>query len=270
MRFLLELEPSTDLDALTASAEAAQDAGLDGVLLRQSEALATPLVAAAALAARVREAHLAVELDLGDRHPLELAEEAAVVDLSSAGRLLLVARPAPGAEEHYGEALDLLRTALAARPFRFEGRRWRVPADLPQNEHRIDTHVRLMPAPAQLRLAVWGAGAGRDEALRRGLGYLAPAAADAAELGAAYARAEAALGPALIGAPRARRERLDAPAELVARLRAGRAAFGQDVAVVAGGAGTADVLARAVSPRVQLNRLPDGLEAFWDASGAPP
>lgn len=264
MRFLLEPEPTTDLDALTVAAGAAQAAGLDGVLLRQSPELATPLMAASALAPRVPDIHLAVEIEIGDRHPLELAEEAAVVDLTSAGRLLLVARPAPGAEDDYAEALDLLRTALIARPFRFHGRRWRVPAELDENAHRIDDHVRLMPAPAQLRLPVWGAGDGRGEALARGLGHLAAADDDPVELGAAYERAEAALGPALLGAPRARRERLDDPAALVERLRAGREAFGQDCAVVAGGAEAAAVLGARVSPRVQLNRLPEGLEAFWD------
>jgi len=264
MRFLLEPEPTTDLDALTGAALAAHAAGLDGVLLREAPALSAPLMAASALAPRVPDIRLAVEVELGDRHPFELAEEAAVVDLVSGGRLLLVARPTRGAGDDYGEALDLLRTALTARPFRFEGRRWRVPANLPENVHGIDTLVRLMPAPAQLRLDVWGAGAGREQALARGLGHLADADDDPAELGAAHA----ALGPAALGAPRARRERLDAPEALVARLRAGRVDFGQDCAVVAGGADVARTLGAYVSPRVQLNRLPEGLEAFWEESHA--
>jgi len=53
-----------------------------------------PLITAAALAGRVPDLLLAVELELGDRHPFEVAEEAAVVDLASGGRLLLVVRPA--------------------------------------------------------------------------------------------------------------------------------------------------------------------------------
>jgi alkanesulfonate monooxygenase SsuD/methylene tetrahydromethanopterin reductase-like flavin-dependent oxidoreductase (luciferase family) len=266
MRFLLEPEPTTDLDALTETARAAHACGLDGVLLRQSPALASPLMAASALAARVGEIRLAVEVDVGDRHPFELAEEVAVVDLTSGGRLLVVARPAPGAADVYDEALDLLRTALAARPFRFEGRRWRVPALLEQNEHGLDTHVRLMPAPAQWRLEVWGADAGRDAALARSLGYLAEADDDPAELGAAYARSADAFGPAAIGAVRARRERLDTPQDLVVRLRDGREAFGQDCAVVPGGAGAAHVLGTYVGPRVQLNRLPPGLEEHWQST----
>ena len=64
---------------------------------------------AAALAGRVPDLILAVEVEIGDRHPFELAEEVAVVDLASGGRLVVAARPAPGAGEDYGEALDLVR-----------------------------------------------------------------------------------------------------------------------------------------------------------------
>ncbi len=265
MRFLIEPPPSTDLAALLAVAGAAHEAGLDGILITQSAPLlAAPLLMAAGVAAEVPDLRIAVELELGERHPVELAEEAAVVDLVSAGRLVLITRPAPGAADAYAEALDLLQLSLQARPFTFRGAHWRVPAELPQNEHRIDSQVRVMPAPAQLRLELWGSGDGRDQALARGLGYLAAGDADAGELGHAYQQAQNALGPALLGAVRARRERLDSEQELVGRLRAGRAAFGQDCAVVQGGAETAERLGRLVLPRVQLHRLPPGLEDYWD------
>lgn len=132
MRFLIEPDPSGDLEAITAVARAARTSALDGILLRQTNSQPAPLVTAAALAGRVADLVLAVEVDVGDRHPFELAEEYAVVDLAAGGRLVLVARPAPGAVSDYGEALDLIRTALAPRPFRFEGRRWTVPAGLPR------------------------------------------------------------------------------------------------------------------------------------------
>jgi len=267
MRLLLEPEPDTELDALTAQAQAAHAAGLDGIMLRQTRAVPVPLIVAAALAGRIDDLLLAVEVDVGDRHPFELAEEVAVVDLTSAGRLVLVARPAVGAEEEYSEALDLLRTALTARPFRFEGRRWRVPAELPENVHNLETHIRLMPAPAQVRVEIWGSGSGRDAALERGLGYLADADAEPEDLGRAYDRAAAALGPAAIGAPRARRESLGDSDALVARLRAGRDAFGQDWAVVAGGSGEATALGTEVRPRVQLHRLNPTLERLWEVGG---
>jgi len=253
MRFLLELEPGADLDALTGGALAAHAAGLDGVLVRESAELPAPLIAAAALSARVPDVLLAVELGLGVRHPFEVAEEAAVVDLASGGRLILVARPA---SEDYAEALDLVRAALTPRPFRFEGRRWKVPANLAENEHGIEARVRMMPPPAQVRLELWGSGAGRDAALERGLGHLADPDADPAELAAAHEAA----GPAALGAPRARRETLGDPDALVARLRAGREAFGQDWAVVTG---DAHVLGTRVRPRVQLHRYNPKLEELW-------
>jgi alkanesulfonate monooxygenase SsuD/methylene tetrahydromethanopterin reductase-like flavin-dependent oxidoreductase (luciferase family) len=264
MRILIEPDPGADLDEITAVAQAAHASGLDGIMLTQTGALPKPLMTASALAGRVPDLIIAVEVELGDRHPFELAEEAAVVDLASGGRLVLVARPAPGAAEDYGEALDLVRTALTPRPFRFEGRRWRVPAQLQQNVFELETAVRLTPSPAQVRLEIWGAAAGIEAALARGLGYLAGADDDPLALSAAYDRVAEALGPVAIGAPRARRETLSDADVLVDRLRAGRETFGQDWAVVAGGPEQADVLGKRVRPRVQLQRLNPGVERLWE------
>lgn len=270
MRFLLELPASADLPVMASAARGAQAAGLDGILLSQALGLPTPLLTAAALAPEVPDLRLAVELEVGVRHPFEIAEEAAVVDLVSGGRLVLIARPTRGAEEDFPEALELLQRALSARPFRFEGRRWRVPANLEANAYRIDSQVRMMPAPAQLRMEIWGTGSARDHALACALGYLAGREEDQALLGDAYRAAERSVGLPLIGAIRAQRDQLDSAEALTSRLLAGRRMFGQDLVVVPGGASTAQVLARQVSPRVQLNRLPPGLEQFWATSGDDP
>jgi alkanesulfonate monooxygenase SsuD/methylene tetrahydromethanopterin reductase-like flavin-dependent oxidoreductase (luciferase family) len=266
MRLLLEISLDADLDTLSDHARAAHEAGLDGIMLTQSASSPVPLIVAAALAGRVADLLLVVEVEVGERHPFELAEEVAVVDLVCGGRLVLVTRPAPGAEEHYGEALDLMRTALTARPFRFEGRRWRVPAGLPENVHELEDRVRLTPAPAQVRCEIWGAGSGREAALERGLGYLAGSRDDPAELGEAYERAASVLGPAALGAPRARREILLDAGALVHRLHEGRDSFGQDWAVVAGGPQQAAQLGTRVRPRVQLQRLNPRVEELWEAS----
>jgi hypothetical protein len=131
-----------------------------------------------------------------------------------------------------------------------------VPANLEQNVNNPERRVRMLPAPAQPRLELWTAGAaGRAAGVERGLGHLA----DEGEPWVAAA------GPAALGAPRARRERWDDAASLLARLRAGREAFGQDWAVVAAPVEAAPDLGAIVRPRVQLDRLPEGLEAFWDA-----
>jgi len=158
-----------------------------------------------------------------------------------------------------------MRSAFAPAPFTFDGATWRVPAGLPANVHSVERRARLTPAPVQPRLEVWGAGAGREAALERSLGYLAGAEDDPAELGAAWRAAAAALGPAAIGAARARREPDDDGGALVARLRAGREAFGQSWAAGRASAEAAHRISRWVRPRVQIDRLPVGLEAHWDA-----
>jgi alkanesulfonate monooxygenase SsuD/methylene tetrahydromethanopterin reductase-like flavin-dependent oxidoreductase (luciferase family) len=265
LRFLLEPVGARSLDDVLRAGEAAHAAGLDGVLLSASEELPAPLMVAAALAACVGEIRIAVLVEGGDRHPIELAEEAAVVDVASAGRLVLAVRPAVGCEEAYGEVLDLLRLSFAARPFRFEGVHWTVPAGLPQNVHNVERLVRVTPAPAQARLELWGTGrAGRADALARGLGYLADVQEDDAALATAWAAT--ATNPSALGSPRARREAWTDVSSLLARLRAGRAAWDQDWAAVSAPLDALVELTSVIRPRVQLDRLPPGLEAFWDES----
>jgi hypothetical protein len=76
--------------------------------------------------------------------------------------------------------------------------------------------------------------------------------------------------PAALGAPRARDEQWEGGRQLVARLRAGREAFGQDWAVVCAPASAAAEIGRYVRPRVQLDELPPGLQDHWDTSSWPP
>ena len=187
MRFLLEQRAADGLDALVGLATAAHAAGLDGVLVEE-------LVSASAVAARVDEILVAAEVELGVRHPLEVAEEAAVTDLVAGGRLVLVVRPAAGADERFAEELDVVRHALAARPFRFEGDALQVPANLPQNVHLPEHRVRVTPAPAQVRLEVWGAGAAaRRTTLERALGHLADVDEEPDRLAVAWREADEAL-----------------------------------------------------------------------------
>jgi hypothetical protein len=270
MRFLLEPAGVDGLPAALEAAHAARAAGLDGLLLSRSAALPAPLVVAAAVGPAVADILIAAEVSLGDRHPVELAEEAAVTDLAAGGRLVLVAAPAePDQPEVYREALDLLRTALAPHPFRFRGEQWTVPAGLEQNVHNLEERVRVTPATLQPRLEIWTSGpdAGPDE--RRALGHLAAAGDDPARLGYAWAQAELALGPALIGAARGRRAEYAGPAALLADLHAGRRAFGQDWAIVRAPAAAAMEIGREVRPHVQLDRLPPGLVEHWAQGGIP-
>ena len=263
MRFLLEHPAPRDVDDLVACAEAARAAGLDGLLVTEWDTLPGALVSAAVVGASVDEVLVAAEVTVGMRHPVEIAEEAAVTDLGCGGRLVLVARPSLEAPERYAESLDVIRHAVGARPFRFEGEHWRVPANLPQNVDQPEQLVRVTPAPAQPRLELWGAGSGRDAAIERALGHLAAIDDDEAALARAWAAADA--SPASIGAPRARREAWSGAEELLGRLRRGRAAFGQDWACVVAPPEAAGEIGSLVRPRVQLHALTPGLEQFWDA-----
>jgi alkanesulfonate monooxygenase SsuD/methylene tetrahydromethanopterin reductase-like flavin-dependent oxidoreductase (luciferase family) len=263
MRLLLEPEPVADLDALLAAGRAAYGAGLDGIMLASGPALPAPLLAAAALGPALDGLLIAAEVAIGDRHPIEVAEEAVTTDLACGGRLILVCAPAAGAEPNFPEALDLIRTSLAARPFSHPSPRWPVPARLPGNSFGIEQRLRVSPAPARARLEIWGSGGGAAAAIARGLGALV----EGPDPAAVYAEAERTLGPALapalIGAPRARRDRFDRSAALTERLLAGRAAFGQDWAVVTATPDQAAELGVDVRPRVQLEQLPAGLEHLW-------
>jgi len=218
----LALEPAgAERAQPVAAARAAWAAGLDGVLLTACDALPAPLVTAAYVAATVPDLLVAAEVELGDRHPLEVAEEALTADQATGGRLVVVARPAAGAEDAYDEALELVRTAAVARPFAFAGERWRVPARLAENTDAHDELVRVMPPPARARLELWRAG----------------------------------------DLPRVRH---GDPAATVAALRAGRAEHGWEWAALTAPVAAAAELGARVRPRVQLDRLPDGLERHWE------
>lgn len=261
MRFLLEPTGVSDAEGLLAHGRAALGAGLDGVLLSASPELPAPLISAAALGGALEHLLVAVDVALGDRHPVELAEEAAVVDLGLGGRLVLGVHPDPADPASFEEALDLLRTACAAAPFRWEGERWRVPANLPENVNNPERRVRVSPPPYQPRLEVWGCGPLAWGALERGLGHVASPEQSLEQVAERWGAVEA--QPFAIGAPRARRHRFAAAAELREELLAGRQAFGQDWAIVAGDAAVAAAVGREVRPHVQLDALPSGLADFW-------
>jgi hypothetical protein len=176
---------------------------------------------------------------------------------------VLVVHAAVGTEDDFEEALDFLRTAFGARPFRWSGPRWRSPANLPENVNNPERRTRLMPPPSQPRLEVWASRDHGEAATARGIGHLADAGADPDELARLWKSAED--NPAVIGAPRARNERWDGGPKLVARLRAGRLAFGQDWTAVSAPASAAAELGRYVRPRVVLDELPPGLESHWDS-----
>lgn len=293
MRFLLQ-PAGEDAERPVEAARAAHAAGLDGVLLAPSEELPAPLVTAAYVAASVPDVLIAAEVPIGDRHPVEVAEEALVADQASGGRLILVARPAPGAEDAYAEALDLVRVATVARPFRFAGERWTVPARLPENSDAHDDLLRVTPPPARARLELWCSGVPVAVAAEHDLGHVAEAQPANGTVAAAAERAPveriaergtrsaagtdariaaddgprsgttgAAFESGVLVDRRARRDRWIGAGALVERLRAGRVEIGQDWSVVVAPIAAAAEIGGEVRPRVQLDRLPEGLEQHW-------
>ena len=123
----------------------ADDLGFDTIGIAEHHAtddgyLPSPLVFAAAAAARTRRITLRPSVLLAPLYePVKLAEDAAVVQLLSAGRLVLAIgagyRPAEFAmfgvrREHrrrlYEEAIEVLRRAWTGEPFEYRGRPVRV------------------------------------------------------------------------------------------------------------------------------------------------
>ena len=236
-----------------------------------------PLVTAAALAASTSSPRLAAAVTAG-AHPILLAEEAAVADLSCHGRLVLVLASDEAALLR--ETVELLFRAWAARPFRHDGPRWSVPAGLPEHEN-AELQVRVTPAPEQLEPTVWLAGqAAVSVAAEFGL---APVGESEATATAFWTAAERDGGPAALRARRPHRLRVEAdaqgrvePAALIGRLRAERDAWGADVAILElppglTGAARERALGRiatAVAPAIALDRVPRGLSEYWEGESA--
>ena len=218
---------------------------------------------------------IGITASVGLDHPIELAEEAAVADLALGGRLVLGVRPVVGADDALPEILELLLECFASHPFRHQGRRWQVPANLDHNVFNLEDLVRVAPAPAQLELPVWVVGpSGRRAAAERGLGVVADADEPTADLARWWAETNAE-HPNLVR--RIRRSAIWEPPlddgrvvvdEAVDELRGLQRAIGLDLVIVhhARGSSSDAVMSdvsRFVRPLVQLDRLPPGLEAHW-------
>ena len=145
-------------------ARLAQESGFDSVWLDEEDFSgggpgAAALVAAAAVAACTSAIRIGVIVPLGLTHPVYTAEDFAVLDNISAGRVIAALRPpsgAAGAAARFEEALEVCLRAWAPGPFRFRGEHFRIPANLPQNGPAAAlAQVSVTPKPAQPRLPVW-------------------------------------------------------------------------------------------------------------------
>ncbi len=153
--------PSTA--GLMELAALAQESGFDSVWLAEEDFSAAgqgaaALVAAAAVAACTSAIRVGVIVPLGLSHPIYSAEDLAVLDNISAGRVIAALRPpsARDAAERFAEALEVCLRAWAPAPFRFQGEHFRIPANLPENDHAAAiTHLSVTPKPAQPALPAW-------------------------------------------------------------------------------------------------------------------
>jgi alkanesulfonate monooxygenase SsuD/methylene tetrahydromethanopterin reductase-like flavin-dependent oxidoreductase (luciferase family) len=279
MRFGLvidTLDGGDPLGSLVRQASEAEDAGFDLVWLAESATIPSPAVSAAALAPHTATIRVGAAVEAGV-NPVYLAEEAAVADLTLGGRLVLAL--GAGDAGLLGETADVLLAATAARPFRHEGEQFRIPANLAQNEVNCEERVRVTPATAQLELPIWLTGPhAADVAVERCLSFVAGAETSTETLAEAWRQAGHRLGPAVNRLRRVAIRDIAVGAggtvdddAVVRQLRADQRAWGLDVVLVRlPGAATADTrlhavgdIAARVMPRVQLDRLPPGLETYW-------
>lgn len=206
---LSPLQAGGDFEETIQECERAEAAGFDSVWLGEHHGSAmmhpTPLIRLAAIAGRTRRLRLGTGvLLLPLYHPLAVAEEAAMVDVISGGRLVLglgvgyapeefAAFGVPIAERgsRMDEALPLLHRLFTEEKVTHEGRHYRV------------TGVTVTPRPVQRpRPPVWIAG------------WIEPAIRRAARLGDAW-----------LGGPSAR---LDELSTCVHLYRSARAAAGRE------------------------------------------
>ena len=105
-------------------------------------------LAAAAMVAEWVPIRVGAVVDLAGQHPLYLAEDIAVADLTARGRIEVVVRGGTA------EQLRLLVDALSGAHLRFEGESLRVPAHLEANQPSPD-RLALNPHPAQPVVPLW-------------------------------------------------------------------------------------------------------------------
>lgn len=121
----------------------------------------TTIVHAAQVAGVVDFARIAVRVDLGIDHPITLAEDLAVLDNISGGRIVALLDTDSLSVDDATEAVSLVRAGLSARPVQHRGRRWSVPAGLAGQDDV--TAVQVTPEPVQVEVPTWVMGANAAE-----------------------------------------------------------------------------------------------------------
>ena len=151
----IDLHDAT-LDSLISLASQAASSSFDAVWVAESRADgAGGGLAAAALLAQVVPIRVGAVVDLGLYHPLHLAEDIAVADLTSQGRVEVILRMATAAQRDLlEEHLEVLALALSGAHIKWTGKHLRVPAGIEANQP-TPSRLALNPRPAQPVVPIW-------------------------------------------------------------------------------------------------------------------
>jgi alkanesulfonate monooxygenase SsuD/methylene tetrahydromethanopterin reductase-like flavin-dependent oxidoreductase (luciferase family) len=139
----------TSREQLAELSRAAVAASFDSLWVSESRARSVGGgLAAAAMLAQLVAIRVGAVVDFGGYHPLYAAEDIAVADITSQGRLEVLLRG--GSDEQ----LRLLVDAIGGAHLQFEGEQLRVPARLDANQP-APSKLALNPRPAQPAVPLW-------------------------------------------------------------------------------------------------------------------
>jgi alkanesulfonate monooxygenase SsuD/methylene tetrahydromethanopterin reductase-like flavin-dependent oxidoreductase (luciferase family) len=144
---------------------AAVSAGYDAVWVRESRGAGFGGgLAAASFIAQLVPLRAGALVEAGLYHPLHLAEDIAVADVASGGRIeVALTHGSLAAARRYGarpsgsrfaEEVAIVSEALSGAHFSHQGRHFRVPANLEANGP-TPTRLAINPGPAQARVPLW-------------------------------------------------------------------------------------------------------------------
>ena len=140
---------TTSRPQLERLAHAAVAASFDAIWVAEDRARGVGgAVAAASMLAQMVPVRVGAAIDFGSYHPLYAAEDIAVADVASGGRMEVLLRG--GTDEQ----IRLLLEALSGAHIRFDGSELQVPARLDANQP-APSSLALNPRPAQPAVPIW-------------------------------------------------------------------------------------------------------------------
>lgn len=134
----------------------------------------SPFLIGTAIALRTQRIKVGVYTTMTFAHPIRLAEDAAVLDILSGGRLILCAgtgyrkeefaaygAAAEGKRSRIRESLEILRLAWADEPFVYRGKHFTIPA-VPPDDTAGEEYppLSVFPKPMQCPIPIWMAAFG--------------------------------------------------------------------------------------------------------------